>query len=278
MLDDILSALDTPRQALWNVGSGLAEGDFEKALPGLLGAGAGLGLAATGVGLPLALLAGSAFGGGAQGLFGSDAPTREEVGSKFNQAVGIDDDSTLGMGTGILSSTMTDPLSYLPFAGAAKAAKTPISGGLTHYTTPQTSALIKEGSALAPPNTLLGRSNGMFALPSSSEGGSNAVRSLLQAGISPKSSVPIPIPQSAVSNFENIAPIGPYSLWKSLGGAKMAPPGKLDLASGAFTPTGSMAAARARFYAPDLLMNPLMAATMYEGTKRPQIPIDPQLE
>lgn len=269
MLDDILEALDQPRKALWNLGSGLAEGDLAKAVPGALGGAIGLGLASTGVGLPLALLAGSALGGGAQGLFGADAPTREEIGQKFNRSVGIDDDSTLGTVSGILSSTLTDPLTYLPVAGAARAAKTPISGGLTHYTTPEIAEQIAMGSAKAPPNTLLGGANGMFALPAASEKGSNLTRSLLQAGISPKSTVPISIPEAAVSQFENIAPVGPYSLWKSLGGAKMAPPGQLNLTTGAFEPAGSMALARARFYAPDAIMNPIIAATMYGGTKRP---------
>jgi hypothetical protein len=111
---DILAPLDYARQAAWNLPSALSKGDILGALPGILGAGAGLGLAATGVGLPLALLGGSVAGGLAQGLGRStgsesfDAPTPGHL----VQALGMDPESWGGMAAGMGLGVLGDPLTY----------------------------------------------------------------------------------------------------------------------------------------------------------------------
>jgi hypothetical protein len=117
-LFDLLKPLDYPRQALWNVPSSLAKGDYLGALPGLLGAGAGLGLAATGLGLPAALLGGSLAGGISQGIGRStggesfDAPTP----SALLDALGGDSSTLPGMiGAGALGIA-GDPLTWTGLA------------------------------------------------------------------------------------------------------------------------------------------------------------------
>jgi len=103
----MLDFLDNPRQALWNMGSGLAEGDFSKAAPGLLGAALAGGLGMTGIGLPLAALAGSAVGGLGQNLFGSSAPSRDDMAKTF----GFDPETTGGQIGSFALDMATDPLS-----------------------------------------------------------------------------------------------------------------------------------------------------------------------
>src|ERR1700736_5387321 len=104
-LGRILSPLDYPRQALYNlfsgVGKGIDSGDWHQALgavPGALGAGLAGGLMATGVGAPLGILAGSLLGGAAQGIGDASgderfkAPTTDDLA----KGLGIDTDSTAG--------------------------------------------------------------------------------------------------------------------------------------------------------------------------------------
>jgi hypothetical protein len=121
MLDQLLGLLDKPREALYNTVEGLSEGDFGKALPGLLGI-AGGGLAATGVGLPLAIALGSGIGGLAQSRFGQKAATPDEA---LARVIGQDNVDTTGGKLGsLLLGAATDPTTYAGFglgrrAGAA---------------------------------------------------------------------------------------------------------------------------------------------------------------
>jgi hypothetical protein len=126
-LGRLLSPLDYPRQALYNlfsgVGEGIDQGDWHpalKAIPGALGTALAGGLMATGVGAPLGILAGSALGGASQGLFGSDAPTSDDLAQKL----GIDTESTGGKIASFGLGMATDPLSYAGgLGGALKGAK-----------------------------------------------------------------------------------------------------------------------------------------------------------
>jgi hypothetical protein len=104
----MLDFLDLPRQSLWNIGSGLAEGDFSKALPGLLGVAGAAGLGMTGVGIPLAVLGGSALGGLGQNLFGADAPSSDQ----FANQLGLDTDTFEGKAGSFALNMATDPLSF----------------------------------------------------------------------------------------------------------------------------------------------------------------------
>lgn len=106
-LGRLIEPLDNPRQALWNIPSKIAQGDWLGALPGLLGVGAGAALGATGFGLPLAMLGGSLLGGTAQGIGKS---TDEE---RF--AAPTADDVTGGAGGPVgsfLLHALGDPLTY----------------------------------------------------------------------------------------------------------------------------------------------------------------------
>lgn len=112
----MLDFLDDPRKSLWNIGSGLAEGDFSKALPGLLGAGAAGLTAATGFGLPFAALAGSAVGGLSQNLFGKEAQSPDDL----VRSMGGDPDSVSGQIGSLGLGLAGDPLS-LAGAGMGRA-------------------------------------------------------------------------------------------------------------------------------------------------------------
>lgn len=108
--------LDKPRQALSNMVSGIGEGDIAKAAPGLLGLLSG-GLAATGVGIPLSVLIGSAAAGLGQGIGESIDPSLQAdssnvAGGKMASMFGLDPDSTAGQAVGVLGTALTDPMSY----------------------------------------------------------------------------------------------------------------------------------------------------------------------
>jgi hypothetical protein len=78
---------------------------------------------------------------------------------------------------------------------------------------------------------------------------------VLRTGIEPgKTARTIVIPEGANGLFEQPAPIGPYSLMKRLGGVRFAPPGSIDLATGAFTPAAGGVSPRILIYGPDVLI------------------------
>jgi hypothetical protein len=118
MLDQILGALDKPRQSIWNFAEGMGNlltgrgsaNDVLISIPGMLGAFGTGALAATGFGLPAALLGGSAIGGGLQSLpFAREAAT----GADIMNNLGIDPDSTAGFLGGIGTQIAGDPLTWL---------------------------------------------------------------------------------------------------------------------------------------------------------------------
>jgi hypothetical protein len=108
--------LDYPRQALYNAVEGVSEGDWKKAAPGLIGAGVAAPLIATGVGAPLGILAGSAAGGLAQGLFGQEARTPNDL----VKSLGVDPDTSGGQIASFATHVATDPLTYAGIGQAAK--------------------------------------------------------------------------------------------------------------------------------------------------------------
>lgn len=119
MLDDLMELLDTPRQALTNLArSAFGDVDPLAGLPGGLGLIGALGLGATGIGLPLALLGGSAIGGLAQsggnasGNEAFRAPTTGEVGQGL---FGSDD-----FLSSLLAGALTDPLTYAGGIGGGR--------------------------------------------------------------------------------------------------------------------------------------------------------------
>jgi len=125
-LGRLLEPLDYPRQALYNLGSGLAEGDLWKALPGLIGAGVAAPLIATGVGAPLGILAGSLAGGLAQGVAGKEAPTTGDLVEKL----GGDKESFL---QNLAVGAVTDPLTYAGGLGGLRAGTAASKAGESAY-------------------------------------------------------------------------------------------------------------------------------------------------
>lgn len=178
----------------------------------------------------------------------------------------------LGDLAGMAVSAATDPLTWLGGMGARKLLGALAPGqeasaaarvaqeanvasrglptaetGLTHFT-PQAGL---EG--MAESGTIRGR-GGIFALPDAARNESPLARAV-RAGISPESATnPISVPAEALGQFEKPLPIGPYSLWKRLGGVQYAAPGEIDLATGALTPSGSIWTPRMALAAPDLAM------------------------
>jgi hypothetical protein len=115
----MLEFLDYPRQALYNAVEGIGDGDWKKALPGLIGAGVAAPLMATGIGAPLGILAGSAAGGLAQGMFGKEAKSSNDL----VRALGVEPETTGGKLASFAANVATDPLSYAGVGMAGKAFK-----------------------------------------------------------------------------------------------------------------------------------------------------------
>lgn len=120
MFDDIFELLDSPRQALTNVArSVFGDADPLGGLPGGLGLLGTLALGATGVGLPLALLGGSAIGGLAQSggnASGNEAFRAPTAGEVAKGMFGSDD-----FLPSLLAGALTDPLTYVGGIGGARA-------------------------------------------------------------------------------------------------------------------------------------------------------------
>lgn len=77
---------------------------------------------------------------------------------------------------------------------------------------------------------------------------------VLRTGLTPgKTTHFVPVPQSATGLFQRPIPIGPYSAWKYAGGVHFAPPGSINMTSGAFTGSTSLIGPRVLIYGPDVL-------------------------
>jgi hypothetical protein len=184
---DLLAPLDYPRQALWNVPSALSKGDFLGALPGLFGGAAGLGLAATGAGLPMALLGGSALGGLAQGAGRStgsesfDAPTP----SALLEALGGDPEGTGGMLGSMALGALGDPLMWSEMGlGIGRMKPRTFKGGLPDIPIPPGSEVLGAKPMMGgdiPPGPL-----GKMMGSRGAAGGSEAVDAALEAGANPE--------------------------------------------------------------------------------------------
>jgi hypothetical protein len=110
-LGSLLTPLDWPRQALWNMVEGLGSGDFLKALPGI----GGLALS-----IPFGPLAGMAAGALGQGALGNLFGDRFEASrvSDLTSKIGGDPES---FGQNLLVGALTDPLTALGGLGGFRA-------------------------------------------------------------------------------------------------------------------------------------------------------------
>lgn len=121
-----------------------------------------------------------------------------------------------------------------------------IGGGLVHFTDDVGAAGIRQSEQL------IGKT-GIFALPAQyADEGVGAV--VARTGLTPgKATNYVELPSAAESLFTRPTPIGPYSAWKYFGGVQYAPPGTIDMATGAFTPMRSLIGPRTLIYGPDAL-------------------------
>jgi hypothetical protein len=100
---------------------------------------------------------------------------------------------------------------------------------------------------------LIGR-HGIFAVPESVAGQSTVVQ-VARTGLMPANTAnAIPIPQSAASLFRQPIPIGPYSAIKYLGGVQYAPPGSINMATGAFTSSSTLVGPGTMIYGTDAVI------------------------
>jgi hypothetical protein len=129
------------------------------------------------------------------------------------------------------------------FADGGAADGTP---GLVHLTDEAGLAGINQSGSI------VGR-NGVFAVPDYVAGQSTAMK-VARTGLTPSRTTQFaPVPQSAQALFQRPVPIGPYSAWKYFGGVRYAPPGSINMATGAFSPISSLIGPSTLIYGPDVL-------------------------
>jgi RHS repeat-associated protein len=117
-------------------------------------------------------------------------------------------------------------------------------GGLLHLTSSGGRA------GIGATGQIIGK-HGIFALPES-VAAQGAVLRMIRSGL-PLSRVAqsVRIPQAANCLFRRPMPIGPYSLWKYVAGVRFAPPGSINVVTGAFTPVSSLVGPSALIYRTD---------------------------
>jgi RHS repeat-associated protein len=132
---------------------------------------------------------------------------------------------------------------------SSPAASVPLQ--LIHFTDEVGHAGITSGT------TLIGR-HGIFAAPASAADRSRLGHVLLTGLPEAKTAHHVLVPQAANATFNRVIPIGPYSLLKTVGGARYTAPGSINLADGVFTKTGSRLIPMAAVYGPDLALGALL--------------------
>jgi hypothetical protein len=123
----------------------------------------------------------------------------------------------------------------------------PLESRLSHYTTVAGREGINESQSIK------GR-NGIFAVYSSASVNRNKFSLMLTTGLPPKNTVEVvTIPRTAVDQFKQVLPIGPFSGLKYMGNVRFAPPGELKL-DGTFIPGSSLIKPEMLIYGPDVLI------------------------
>lgn len=143
---------------------------------------------------------------------------------------------------------------------------------LTHLSSAKGEAAIRASGELR-------GKQGIFAIPSRFANESTAMK-VARTGLEPHSTTnQISVPEAANKLFVKAQPMGPYSLIKWLGGVYYAPPGAIDLATGALTPSGAVVGGDALIYAPDLLLlySVAMTAHTVSASEDPAPPSSPGL-
>jgi RHS repeat-associated protein len=106
------------------------------------------------------------------------------------------------------------------------------AGGLVHLTTPASAAKI------AAEGTLRG-SAGIYAGPASNAA-AKGLGITLRTGLSPtRAGAAVSIPSGASSAFSRVTPVGPITLWQRLTQQQFTAAGSIDMATGAFTRSGT---------------------------------------
>ena len=93
--------------------------------------------------------------------------------------------------------------------------------------------------------------SGIFALPANAASQSRIMR-MLRSGISyERTGKFVPIPHAANPLFSRPIPIGPWSGLQYIRGVRIAPPGCINVGTGAFTPTKTLLGPRTLMYGTD---------------------------
>ncbi len=153
-----------------------------------------------------------------------------------------------GVGQGALLSAATGVLLEPALRGVA--ALHPATGPaepLTHLTSDKGYGLIQASGEVR-------GKQGVFAIPSRFADESTAMK-VARTGLEPHSTTnKIAIPEAANPLFVKAQPIGPYSALKWWGGVYYAPPGAVNITTGALTASGAAVGGDALIYGPDLLL------------------------
>ena len=130
---------------------------------------------------------------------------------------------------------------------SAKAARSdPPSGNLIHLTNAQSESRILSSGILT------GR-RGIFAVPENIATESTGMR-ILRTGLMPSDTTTfVRVPKVMAGLFKQPVPLGPYSLWKYLGGVRYAPPGSINITKGTFMHGPTLVGPKTLMYGPDVL-------------------------
>ncbi len=94
---------------------------------------------------------------------------------------------------------------------------------------------------------------GIFAVPESVAAESTAMK-VARTGLMPgETTTFVRVPEAATGLFKQPVPVGPYSAWKYFGGVRYAPPGSINMTTGALAPGSSLLGPRTLIYGPDVL-------------------------
>jgi hypothetical protein len=117
----------------------------------------------------------------------------------------------------------------LTMGATAAIGATKTAGGLVHMTTETAKTEILASDVLH-------GKNGIYAGPAANKGASG-IGITLRTGVSPANTADVPIPQTAISHFTSVKPVGPISGWQFLTGQVYTAPGSLTLSTGSLTLT-----------------------------------------
>jgi RHS repeat-associated protein len=155
----------------------------------------------------------------------------------------------LGSTQMVLTATGVQTLGQVGISGGRALAGAMTRSGsepLIHFTTQAGKAGIEASGQL------VGR-HGIFAVPQGAAAESLAWQ-VARTGLRPSGLTNyVRIPEAATQLFSRPLPLGPYSLFRYLGGVRFAAPGSINMATGAFAPAAAWVGPKVLIYTPDVI-------------------------